>query len=63
MATVDQILRAAQNHGRESDPDHEVGDLQVLVRDLWALLTPQQRSSSFGRIIDWDEFIKTWRGR
>lgn len=61
MAHIDQILRAAQAHGQQSDPDHEVGDLQILVRDLWALLTPQQRSAFSGRVIDWDDFVKTWK--
>lgn len=34
---------AAQQHGQDSDPDHEVGDLQDMLRAMWALLTPAQR--------------------
>lgn len=34
---------AAQQHGEDSEPDHEVGDLQDMLRAMWAILTPAQR--------------------
>lgn len=38
------LLTAADNHGEDSgEPDHTIGDLQDLVKLMWALLTPSQR--------------------
>jgi hypothetical protein len=34
---------AAFVHGEESEGDHEVGDLQDLLRAAWALMTEEQR--------------------
>lgn len=34
---------AAEQHGQDSEPDHEVGDLQDMLRAMWAILTPAQR--------------------
>lgn len=41
---LDDIIAAAANHGRDSEPDHEVGDLQDLLRVAWKIMTPQQRT-------------------
>ncbi len=62
MADINQILKACTAHGEKSEPDMEVGDLQQLVKDLWAILTPAQRASFQGRIIDWDDFVRDWLG-
>jgi hypothetical protein len=35
-------LSVAQTHGEDSEPDHEVGDLQEFFRTVWLLLTPEQ---------------------
>ena len=40
-----EIIDAAERHGRVSDPDHEVGDLQDALRGAWSVLTPAQRKS------------------
>ena len=45
MRLVDVLLGAAARHGRQSDPDHEVGDLQGLVQLCWTLLTKEQREA------------------
>lgn len=36
-------LSAAQLHGEDSDPDHEVGDLQDFLRAAFKIMTPEQR--------------------
>lgn len=42
---IDEILiEAAEKHGQDSDADHEVGDLQDLLRACWAEMNPQQRA-------------------
>jgi hypothetical protein len=41
---AERIIASAEEHGRRSDPDHEVGDLQDAVRALWAALSPEQRA-------------------
>lgn len=42
-AHLQSILDAATEHGASSEPDHEVGDLQDVLREAWALMTPEQR--------------------
>lgn len=42
-ADVELCILAAQVHGSTSAPDHEVGDLQECLRDIWAVLPPALR--------------------
>jgi hypothetical protein len=42
---LQEIVDAAERHGRVSDSDHEVGDLQDALRGAWSMLTPAQRKS------------------
>lgn len=42
-SVIEDIIDAAAKHGRESAPDHEVGDLQDLLRAAWKIMEPQQR--------------------
>lgn len=51
-AHVEQLIDAAQAHGEESEPDHEVGDLQDLVRSCWEIMTPAQRRRVYASQID-----------
>lgn len=63
MDILDLILDAAKKHGEADDPDMEVGDLQQLARDLWSVLTPDQRKafpSSSVNILNWAEFVNEW---
>lgn len=41
---VERILNAAQQHGQNSEPDHEVGDLQDVLRAAWSLMSIEQRN-------------------
>lgn len=41
---IERILNAAEQHGRNDDPDHEVGDLQDVLRAAWSLMTLEQRN-------------------
>lgn len=43
LLDVETYLTAAQVHGENSHPDHEVGDLQELLRFTWSKLTPEQK--------------------
>ncbi|WP_201863082.1 hypothetical protein [Microvirga soli] len=43
VGNVDTYTHAAFVHGEESEGDHEVGDLQDLLRAAWALMTEEQR--------------------
>jgi hypothetical protein len=40
---VDTYTHAAFVHGEESEGDHEVGDLQDLLRATWDLMTEEQK--------------------
>jgi len=40
---LEQLVAASAAHGRESEPDHEVGDLQQILRSAWRRLTRAQR--------------------
>jgi len=43
MSNVDVLIAAAQLHGLESKPDHEVGDLQDILRVVWEIMNDEQR--------------------
>ena len=38
------ILKAAEAHGRDSEPEHEVGDLQDAVIAAWGIMSVEQRT-------------------
>lgn len=59
---IDDIIEAAANHGRDSEPDHEVGDLQDLLRVAWKIMTPQQRVR-FWNDDTTNGIIKEWGGK
>jgi hypothetical protein len=40
---IETFIAAAQKHGEDSEPDHEVGDLQDMLRAAWSIMTPEQR--------------------
>lgn len=67
MDDLDRILSAAEKHGLDAGPDMEVGDLQQLARDLWNVLTPDQRKNFVGysrlgsTVVDWHEFLEQWK--
>ena len=44
---VDTYTHAAFVHGEESEGDHEVGDLQDLLRVAWRLMTDEQKIEFF----------------
>lgn len=37
-------IDAAELHGQDSEPDHEVGDLQDFLRAAFSLMTKEQRA-------------------
>lgn len=45
LLDIEFYIAAAQQHGEDSDPDHEVGDLQDHLRTMWRLLTAEQRKA------------------
>lgn len=40
---IELYIEAAEQHGQDSAPDHEVGDLQDLARKMWEIMSPGQR--------------------
>jgi len=44
-AQLDEILAAAERHGRAGEPDHEVGDLRDALEIAWRWLTPAARAA------------------
>lgn len=40
---AERVITAAKQHGDDSEPEHEVGDLQDVVRAMWHLMAPHQR--------------------
>lgn len=52
----DELLGAARRHGEESEPEHEVGDLEEIVFACWARLTPAQRAEVHAEIMaEWGD--------
>ncbi|VTU44135.1 hypothetical protein [Variovorax sp. RA8] len=41
---IQRVLIAAQQHGENDGPDHEVGDLQDVLRAAWSLMSLEQRN-------------------
>jgi hypothetical protein len=54
---VSVLLVGAHNHGAESDPMHEIGDLQDVVRAAWAILTRAQRA----KLLEECEEVLQWQ--
>jgi len=52
-----RLFAAAERHGNESDPEHEVGDLQDLVRLLWSRVDVSARESIWHAVADQ---LETW---
>jgi hypothetical protein len=51
------IIESAKQHGLDSEPDHEVGDLQDVLREVVKFLTPDQVQELYVKL--WDkELIK-----
>ncbi len=40
---IEDVIAAAERHGQDSEPDHEVGDLQDCLRAAAGLFTEEQR--------------------
>jgi hypothetical protein len=42
-----RLLAATEAHGQQSEPEHEAGDLQQILRSCWARLTPAQQRAVY----------------
>jgi len=52
---VEYLITCAKSHGEASlEPDHEVGDLQDLLRLAWDLMTSEQRTRLFTNAAELD---------
>lgn len=40
---IERVLAAFARHGEDSEPDHEVGDLQDFIWLLWNVMTDEQK--------------------
>lgn len=40
---LETIIAAADQHGQDSEPEHQVGDLEDVARAMWKMLTPSQK--------------------
>ena len=46
-ADVERLIDAADQHGVDSEPAHEVGDLQAYLRAAWSVMTQSQKTAVF----------------
>jgi hypothetical protein len=52
---VERLIDAARAHGELSEPDHEVGDLQEILRVCWQQLNVFQQTAvlaNFASLVD-----------
>ena len=56
-----RILDAASNHGSDSDPDNETGDVQDAFSIVWLRLTPEQQRSAYAAIALAND-VEQWLG-
>lgn len=54
---LERLLEGARQHGLQSEPDHEIGDLQDVLRFCWTLLTPEQRQQV---VAEFKERVDEW---
>jgi hypothetical protein len=48
---VEELIELAQEHGEESEPEMEVGDLQAALRVVWQMLTEDQQRMAHEQIL------------
>lgn len=53
--SIESAIADAEVHGKAGDPDHEVGDLQALVRRLAAVMTADQIDRAMDGWESWAE--------
>jgi hypothetical protein len=56
-AALDVALDSAHQHGLDSDPDHEVGDLLELVEALYKYMPEESRREA---LLDYAEGRELW---
>lgn len=52
-----RYFQAAARHGSDSDPDHEIGDLQALLSRVWDLVPEYKRDEIAA---DFADYFETW---
>lgn len=46
--SIERLLELAKAHGEDTcEPDHEVGDLQDIIRFAWSIMTDDQKKQVF----------------
>jgi len=56
---AEAIISAAERHGRESEPEHEVADLRAALRACWSAMAPSERERVAADLAD---AINAWTG-
>lgn len=56
---LERVLEAAQAHGEEDDPEHEIGDLQGVIHAMWSVLTDDQKETVLAHD-DVRDVLETW---
>jgi hypothetical protein len=41
---IETIIERCRQHGQDDEPDHEVGDLQDVLRAAWGVMTEAQKA-------------------
>ena len=59
--SVFALLDCARLHGENSEPDHEVGDLQDLLVACWLVMSPEHaplalRDRQVQNVLDWPDY-------
>lgn len=45
LTDIETFIEAAEKHGEDEHPDHEIGDLQAMLNEVWELLPAMQRAT------------------
>jgi len=71
LLNIEFYLSAAETHGGDSEPEHEVGDLQGFLRAIWKLTSQEQRRAFAtspdvqmilaGALVDYEEELRNIR--
>lgn len=71
LLNIEFYRNAAKNHGQDSEPEHEVGDLQGFLRAIWTLTSQEQRHAFAkspavqmilaGALVDYEEELRDFK--
>jgi len=55
---IDDLIDAARVHGEQSEAEHELGDLQTILRACWEIMDSGQKREL---VEEFEELVDEWQ--